>query len=78
LYQKLFSDHSWSKKTGIPHIHTHSFEHKFATDLPQKGTNIRAAQELLGHTSLSITEKYLAVTDKDKSWAVGLLDGSSK
>ena len=69
--------HSFAKKAGIPHIHTHSFRHKFATDLLQKGANIRAVQELLGHTSLSITEKYLAVSDKDKAWAVGLLDGST-
>ena len=25
---------------------------------------------------LTVTERYLAVTDQDKSWAVGLLDGS--
>jgi len=69
---------SWAKKTGIPRIHTHSFRHKFATDILQKGANIRAVQELLGHTSLSVTEKYLAVTDESKAWAVGLLDGSSQ
>ena len=68
----------WAKKAGIPHIHTHSFRHKFATDLLQKGANIRAVQELMGHTSLSVTERYLAVTDENKAWAVGLLDGSSK
>jgi len=70
--------HSWAKKAGIPQIHTHSFRHKFATDLLQKGANIRAVQELLGHTSLSVTERYLAVTDENKAWAVGLLDGSSQ
>jgi len=59
-------------------MHTHSFRHKFATDLLQKGANIRAVQELLGHTSLSVTERYLAVTDESKAWAVGLLDGSSQ
>ena len=69
---------SWAKKAGVPHIHTHSFRHKFATDLLQKGANIRAVQELLGHTSLSVTERYLAVTDESKVWAVGLLDGSSQ
>lgn len=70
--------HDWAKKAGIPQIHTHSFRHKFATDLLQKDANIRAVQELLGHTSLSVTERYLAVTDENKAWAVGLLDGSSQ
>jgi integrase len=69
---------TWAKKAGVPHIHTHSFRHKFATDLLQKGANIRAVQELIGHTSLSVTERYLAVTDDSKAWAVGLLDGSSQ
>lgn len=69
---------TWAKKAGVPQIHTHSFRHKFATDLLRKGANIRIVQELLGHTSLSVTERYLAVTDHDKSWAVGLLDGSSQ
>jgi integrase len=69
---------TWAKKAGVPQIHTHSFRHKFATDILQKGANLRTLQELLGHTSLSVTERYLAVTDQNKSWAVGLLDGSSK
>ena len=63
---------------GVPQIHTHSFRHKFATDLLHKGANLRTVQELLGHTSLSVTERYLAVTDGNKSWAVGLLDGSNQ
>ncbi|MFC1846833.1 tyrosine-type recombinase/integrase [Chloroflexota bacterium] len=62
----------------MPQIHTYSLRHKFATDLLQKGANLRTVQELLRHTSLSVTERYLPVTDQNKSWAVGLLDGSSK
>jgi integrase len=68
---------TWAKKAGVPQIHTHSFRHKFATDLLLKGANLRTVQELLGHTSLSVTERYLAVTDQNKAWVVGLLDGSS-
>ena len=59
--------HTWARKAGIPQIHTHSFRHKFATDFLQKGANLSTVQELLGHTSLSVTERYLAVTDQGKS-----------
>ena len=45
--------------------------------LAQKAANLRIIPELPGHTSPSVTERYLAVTDKNKSWAVGLLEGSS-
>ena len=38
---------------------------------------MRTVQELLEHNSLAVTKRYLAVTDQDKLWAVGLLDGSS-
>ena len=68
----------WSTKAGVPQIHAHSFRHKFATDLLQKGANIRVVQDLLGHSSLYSTERYLAVTDPNRVWAVGLLDGSSQ
>ena len=69
--------HYWAKKAGVPHIHTHSFRHKFATDLLQKSANIRAILELMGQKILSITERYLAVTDGSRAWAAGMLDGSS-
>ena len=36
---------------------------KFATDLLEKGANIRAVQELLGHENSATTEIYLSVTD---------------
>ena len=72
------SINTWARKADVPQIYTHSFRHKFATDLLRKGANIRTVQELLGHTSLAVTERYLAVTDENKSWAVGLLDGSGQ
>jgi len=58
-------------------VQSHSFRHKFATDLLRMGANLRTVQELLGHTSLSVTECYLLVTYQNNPWAVGLLDGSS-
>ena len=63
-----------AKRAGLEDFHCHSLRHKFATDLLEKGADIRVVQQLMGHESLNTTQIYLAVTDKRLREAVNLLD----
>ena len=68
-------------KAGIKkEIGFHSLRHSFATHLPEKGTDVKYIQELLGHFIIKTTTRYLHVAKEklvviesplDSLWKVG-------
>jgi len=63
------------KRAGIvnPRLTAHSLRHAFGTELLDAGVDVRIVQELMTHASLSTTQLYTKVNDRQKRAGIGAL-----
>jgi site-specific recombinase XerD len=64
---------------GLEYKSPHKCRHTFGTEILESGKNIRAVQEMLGHSKVSTTQKYTHVDIEKMRNAVNGFDyGASK
>ena len=54
--QRLCSAFEW---VGFEGFYPHALRHSFATNLQSKGASVEEIKEMMGHSSIATTERYL-------------------
>lgn len=66
------------KRAEIKEASLHSLRHTFASYLVMGGVDLRTVQELLGHSTMKVTEKYSHLSPDHRARAVGVLNFETK
>jgi len=61
------------RKLGLKERSFHSLRHSFLSRLVRRGASVEAVRMLAGHSSLTVTERYVHATASDLRRAIGLL-----
>jgi integrase len=62
------------KRAGLRHVGWHVLRHTFASHLVMRNAPIKAVQELMGHSTVTMTERYAHLSPDVRKDAVRLLD----
>lgn len=54
---------AWCKKLGLRHINVHALRHSYATQLANANISSMLLKDLMGHNSLSTTQRYFKLHD---------------
>lgn len=65
--------HYWYKEAKIDGASSHSGRRGFITNLANKGVHVRILQELAGHSSIAVTQKYIDVNQDKLKMAIAML-----
>jgi integrase len=65
--------HEHGRFSGLRRIRFHDIRHSFASQLVMNGVPLKAVQELLGHASAQMTERYSHLTPNVHRAAVATL-----
>jgi integrase len=63
------------KRANIVDFRLHDLRHTFASQVLMKGGSLKDVQELLGHKTMTMTLRYVHLTQEHKRKAVNLLNG---